>query len=71
MSLQCQKKCQYDIFLPLIFFLSYTTNRHIGVDMNEMIPIHHKIYTLCGKKIMLDSDLAELYQVDTKRLMEK
>ena len=35
--------------------------------MNELtIPIHHKIYTLRGKQIMLDSDLAELYEVDTK-----
>ena len=39
--------------------------------MNEIIPIHHKIYTLRGKQIMLDSDLAELYQVDTKRLNEQ
>jgi len=30
------------------------------------IPIHHKIYTLRGKQIMLDSDLAELYEVETK-----
>jgi len=37
--------------------------------MNELtIPIHHKIYTLRGKQIMLDSDLAELYQVVTKIL---
>ena len=37
--------------------------------MNELtIPIHHKIYTLRGKQIMLDSDLAELYQVETKVL---
>jgi len=35
--------------------------------MNELtIPIHHKIYTLRGKQIMLDSDLAELYDVETK-----
>ena len=35
--------------------------------MNEMItPIHTKIYTLRGKQIMLDNDLAELYQVETK-----
>jgi len=35
--------------------------------MNELIiPIHHKIYTLRGKQIMLDSDLAELYEVTTK-----
>ncbi|MCF6206295.1 MAG: ORF6N domain-containing protein [Sulfurovum sp.] len=35
------------------------------------IPIHHKIYTLRGKQIMLDSDLAELYKVMTKRLNEQ
>lgn len=35
--------------------------------MNELtIPIHHKIYTLRGKQIMLDSDLAALYKVETK-----
>jgi len=38
-----------------------------GVLMNELtIPIHHKIYTLRGQQIMLDSDLAELYEVTTK-----
>ncbi len=37
--------------------------------MNEItIPIHHKIYTLRGKQSMLDSDLAELYQVETRVL---
>jgi len=36
--------------------------------MTEIIPIHHKIYTLRGKQIMLDSDLAELYQVETRVL---
>ena len=40
--------------------------------MNELtIPIHHKIYTLRGKQIMLDSDLAELYEVETRRLNEQ
>jgi hypothetical protein len=39
--------------------------------MNEIIPIHHKIYTLRGKQIMLDSDLAKLYNVDIKRLNEQ
>ena len=40
--------------------------------MNELtIPIHHKIYTLRGKQIMLDSDLAALYEVTTKRLNEQ
>jgi len=31
-------------------------------------PIHHKIYTLRGKQIMLDEDLAALYQVETRVL---
>jgi hypothetical protein len=35
------------------------------------IPIHHKIYTLRGKQIMLDEDLAGLYQVETRRLNEQ
>ncbi len=40
--------------------------------MNEMItPVHHKIYTLRGKQVMLDFDLAELYQVETRRLNEQ
>ena len=29
-------------------------------------PIHHRIYTLRGKQIMLDEDLAALYQVETR-----
>ena len=37
--------------------------------MEELtIPIHHKIYTLRGKQIMLDEDLAELYEVETRVL---
>ncbi len=40
--------------------------------MNKLaIPIHHKIYTLRGKQIMLDEDLASLYDVTTKRLNEQ
>ena len=54
---------------PLIF---YSILLAIGVIMNEMItPIHHKIVTLRGKQVMLDFDLAELYQVETRRLNEQ
>ena len=35
-------------------------------ELTIPIPIHHKIYTLRGKQIMLDEDLAELYKVETK-----
>jgi len=31
-------------------------------------PIHYRIYTLRGKQIMLDEDLAALYQVETRVL---
>jgi DNA-binding PadR family transcriptional regulator len=34
--------------------------------MQDIIPIHHKIYQLRGRQIMLDEDLAELYGVETK-----
>ena len=33
-------------------------------DMN----IQNKIYTICGFKVMLDSDLAQLYGVETKHI---
>ena len=41
--------------------------------MNEMITteeIKSKIYTIRGKEVMLDSDLAKLYHVETKRINE-
>jgi len=33
--------------------------------------IVNKIYVFRGQKVMLDSDLAELYRVETKRLNEQ
>jgi phage regulator Rha-like protein len=42
--------------------------------MKELIPveiIEKKIYLIRGHKVMLDSDLAELYGVETKRLNEQ
>lgn len=39
--------------------------------MNELIPIEiieNKIYLIRGQKVMLDSDLAKLYEVETKTL---
>jgi DNA replication protein DnaD len=41
---------------------------------NNIIPeeiIISKIYLFRGQKVMLDSDLAELYDVETKRLNEQ
>jgi hypothetical protein len=36
----------------------------------ELVLIHQKIHEIRGSKVMLDFDLAELYQVETKRLKE-
>ena len=42
--------------------------------MNELIvneiKIENMIYEIRGKQVMLDSDLAKLYQVETKRINE-
>jgi hypothetical protein len=38
--------------------------------MDEVLPIETMIYEIRGFKVMLDSDLARLYQVETKRLNE-
>ena len=34
----------------------------------ELIPIQNRIYTIRGKRVMLDSDLAYLYEVQVKQL---
>lgn len=33
---------------------------------NQLTVIQHKIYEIRGKKVMLDFDLAEMYEVETK-----
>ena len=38
--------------------------------MNELVQIKNLIYTIRGYRVMLDSDLAMLYGVETKRLNE-
>jgi hypothetical protein len=40
------------------------------MDIN-VVKIENKIYYLRGLNVMLDSDLAELYQMDTKRINEQ
>ena len=36
--------------------------------MDSLEPIKRKIYEIRGRKVMLDSDLADLYNVETKNL---
>lgn len=40
-------------------------------DNNQIQIIESKIFTIRGQQVMLDRDLAELYQVTTKRLNEQ
>jgi len=35
---------------------------------HDLVPIQNRIYTIRGQKVMLDSDLANLYEVETKVL---
>ena len=37
---------------------------------NEIINVENMIYEINGVEVMLDSDLANLYQVETKRINE-
>lgn len=37
---------------------------------HENIKIENMIYEIRGKQVMIDSDLAKLYQVETKRINE-
>ena len=36
--------------------------------MNELVIIENKIYEIRGQKVMLDFDLAEMYEIETKNL---
>lgn len=42
-----------------------------GVAVPDEVVMMTKIYLIRGQKVMLDIDLAELYQVETKRLNEQ
>jgi hypothetical protein len=45
---------------------------HIGgkIMANELAQIQNMIYEIRGQKVMLDRDLAVLYEVEVKRLNE-
>ena len=50
------------------FFMAKAKNAVKPVLPDEVIM--SKIYVIRGQKVMLDRDLAELYEVETKRLNE-
>ena len=41
------------------------------INKNETLKIEDKIYNIRGFQVMLDSDIAELFGVETKRLNEQ
>lgn len=43
----------------------------IGNDSHALLPIENLIHVVRGKQVMIDSDLARLYGVETKRLKEQ
>jgi hypothetical protein len=51
------------------FLVNFVTILNCASDMSdEIVLIQNLIYEIRGQKVMLDSDLAKLYQVDTKVL---
>ena len=46
-------------------------NKNKSIRKMELIPIEDKIYEIRGRRVMLDFDLASMYQVETKRLKEQ
>ena len=38
--------------------------------MNDLIIVENKIYEIRGQKVMLDFDLAEMYEIETKYLKQ-
>ena len=56
--------------------MEYSQDKNILVpignsDNAAMVPIENLIYVIRGQQVMLDSDLARLYGVETKRLKEQ
>ena len=45
-------------------------NEDLNVEIYEVEEIKQKIYTIRGKQVILDSDIARLYEVETKRVNE-
>ena len=43
-------------------------NEDLNVEIYDLDEIKQKIYTIRGKQVILDSDIAKLYQVETKKL---
>jgi hypothetical protein len=44
--------------------------QHSDIQLVPLEAIEHRIHVVRGLKVMLDRDLAELYEVRTKRLNE-
>ena len=46
------------------------TNEESDIKQYEIEDIKQKIYTIRGKQVIIDSDIANWYEVETKRINE-
>ena len=51
--------------------MSAAIQRQVKQDMAIVPDLQDRIFTIRGERVILDSDLAEIYGVETKRLNEK
>ena len=62
----------FDIMINLIILVCFMTMKNKELESNvgnsPITPVQNLIYEIRGKRVMLDSDLARLYQVETKAL---
>ncbi len=52
----------------IIINKSNIINEDLNIEKYELENIKHKIYSIRGKQVILDSDIAILYEVETKKL---
>jgi len=55
----------------VVFLLALIKNGKMSKSIITNEVITNKIYLIRGQKVMIDNDLAELYQVETRRLNEQ
>lgn len=75
---QVKNKFNYKLSLTTIFEAAYATSFYLPQQnfydkinlMKDLIQVQNLIHEIRGFKVMLDSDLASLYEVPTHRLNE-
>jgi hypothetical protein len=58
-------------FLKVHAYIEGKESQMNEIDQKQMLYIEERIFTIRGLQVMLDSDLAELYGMETKRRFER